>query len=126
MILGFLQSHDVFFNDTSNLLTQPFSKLTYCTIILIPALRGNWVTQHFNSSQQITKVHRHDAGIWTDRILSPLAFGLDDGGVQTSVLAILVSLVSPNLKIINDVIVHLFDCGIFIQITNRVLNKGKI
>ena len=58
--------------------------------------------------------------------MSPLAFGLDDGGVQTSVLAILVSLVSPNLKIINDVIVHLFDCGIFIQITNRVLNKGKI
>jgi len=47
MMLGFLQRHEIFFTDTSNLLTLPFSKSRYVTLILIRAPNRQLITTIF-------------------------------------------------------------------------------
>jgi hypothetical protein len=68
----------------------------------------------------------HCKGTWTDENNRPLACDLEDGGVETSGLVFLVSLGSPILELINDVIGHIIEGGINTQLRNRDLYKAKL
>ena len=68
----------------------------------------------------------HSKRTWTDENNRPLACDLEDGGVETSGLVFLVSLGSPILELINEVIDHINEGEINIQLRDRGLYKAKL
>jgi len=90
-----------------------------------------WVFDYRNFStnvNEITIVNMHVERTWTDENNRPLECGLEDGGVETSGLLFffLVSLGCPILELINEVIGHIIEEGINIQLRDRGLYKAKL
>jgi hypothetical protein len=65
-------------------------------------------------------------GNWTDENNKPLLCELEDGVVRTIQLAIVVRKRSPFFEIIDDVIGHIVEGGIFVHIKKKGFSEAKI
>jgi hypothetical protein len=127
MKFGFVQRYERFFTDISNSIDSAI----YKNAVPCPNYETchRWVLDYRNSStiiNEITIIYRHVERTWTDENNRPLKCDLEDGCVETSGLVFLVSLGSPILELINEVIGHIIVGGINIQLRDRGLYKAKL
>jgi hypothetical protein len=88
-----------------------------------------WATAYHNFSTIIHDViveYYRQIGYWADKYSRPLLCELEDGVVATSGYAFIVENGRRLLELINDVIIHIEEGGIFKQIKKRVFDKGKM
>ena len=124
---GFSEWYEIYFTDTSSSIDSAIYKnavrcSTYETCL-------NWVIHYQNFSTILsvfTKELWHAAGLWTDENNRPLSWELEYGVVETLGIFFLVSLGSPISEFLNDVMGHIIEGGIYIQLRDRALYKTKI
>jgi hypothetical protein len=88
-----------------------------------------WAIVYHNFSTIIDDVsveYYRQIGYWADEYSRPLLCELEDGVVATYGFAFNVENGRRLFELINDVIVHIEEGGIFKQIKKRVLDKGKM
>jgi len=118
---------EIFFTDTSSSIDSAIYKnavrcSTYKTCL-------NWVIHYQNFSRILSDFIKelwHAAGLWTDENNRPLACELVYGVVETSGIVFFVNLGSPILEFLNNVMGHIIEGGINIQLRDRALYKAKL
>jgi hypothetical protein len=124
---GFVYTYGMYFTDTSDYGDSTILK----NAVRCPAYDSclKWLIDYHNIStilSDLTKTLLQAAGKWTDENNRPLVCKLEYGDVHSSGLAFLVSQGSPFLEFINDLISHIDEGGIFMQIRNRGLHKAEL
>jgi hypothetical protein len=79
---------------------------------------GNCISQHFNYYRRLNVEHYRQNGYWTDEYYRPLLCELEDGVVATYGYAFIVKNGRLLLELINDVVVHVDEGEIIMQIKN--------
>jgi len=127
MKFGFFTNFDILFTDTSDSTGSTILK----NAVRCPTYKVclEWTFNYHNFStivNDFTKIFRHAAGMWTDENNRPLACELEYSCVETRGVAFWVSQGSPLLEFINDVLDHIIEGGIFMQIMNMDLYKIEL
>jgi hypothetical protein len=88
-----------------------------------------WASKYHNISTILNdvnvEIYRGKKNL-TDENIRPLLCELEDGVVRTLECAILVEYRSPFFELINDVISHIVEGGIFMHIKKRGFERAKI
>ena len=124
---GFFDTYEIYFTDTSDSVDSRILKNAVRCPTYGNCLKG--LIDYHNIStilSDLTKTILDAAGNWKDENNRPLLCKLEYGDVHSSGLAFLVSQGSPLLEFINDLISHIDEGGIFMQIRNRGLYKAKL
>jgi hypothetical protein len=127
MKFGFSEWHENFFTNTSSSIDSAIYKnavrcSTYKTCL-------NWVIHYQNFSailSDLTKELWHPAGLWTDENNRSLTCEFEYRVVETLGIVFLVSLGSPILEFLNDVMGHIIEGKIKIKLSYRDLYNAKI
>jgi hypothetical protein len=124
---GFIGEYGVFFNNVSN---------SVDSVILSKAIRCpdrsasyKWAANYQNMSVVFDNLNIEicrDIGKMTDGNNRPLLCELEDGGVASMDLVLLVLRGSPFLELINDIIDHTVESGILTHIKKRNFPKEEI
>ena len=127
MKFGFFYIFDTYFTATSESTDSTILKnAEYCPIYDTCL---NWILDYQNIStilSDFTKARIEATGNWTDENYRPLACELEYGVVDTSGLAFWVSQGTPLLELINDVLGHILEGGIFLHIMKMDLYKVNL
>jgi hypothetical protein len=117
---GFIEDYVIFFNN----LTDPVDSAILKNAVRCPNLGAsfNWAAVYQNTSIIFDTLNIgifRDMGILTDENNRPLLCELENGGVTSVDLVILVLRGSPFLELINNIIDHTVESGILTHINER-------
>jgi hypothetical protein len=125
--VGLFRSHYSFFNLTSDLLHSAIvTNAVQCPDELTCF---TWAALYHNVSVliKVLDLETYRAmGNWTDANKRPLLCELDDGVFRTLNYAFMVKKGFPLFKLIDNILSHIFEGGIFIHIKKRSFDKLKI
>jgi hypothetical protein len=127
MKFGFIDEFDMFFNnDTESVGSAILRKAVRCTdrgeCFKLAAIYQNFSTVNDDLNMNILS----DLGKLMDENKRPLLCELQDGSVSNVYLVLLVHKGSPLLEFINNIIEHLVEGGILINIRKRYFYKENI
>jgi len=127
MKFGFADEYEALFNNVPN---------SVDSVILNKSVRCpdrrmlfNWAAFYQNMSFVFTNVNAEiyrDIGKLRDQNKRRLLCELEDGGVASSEIVLLVNRGSPLLELINDIIQHMVESGIVSQLNQRYFYEKKI
>jgi hypothetical protein len=127
MKFGFFYVYNLLFNNPSDPVESAIQKNALQFPSVSDALL--WATVYQNISTILTdfdiETYRRKK-LWTNENNKPSLCELEDGVIRTFDFAILVRKRSPFFEIINDVIGHIVEGGIFLHIKERGIYKGKL
>jgi len=127
MKFGFSEWWEIFFTDTSSSIDLAIFKNAVRCSTYENCL--NWVIHYQNFStilSDLTKELWHAAGLWNDENNRLLACELEYGVAETSGIVFFVSLGSPILEFLNNVMGHIIEGEINIQLRDQALYKAKL